>query len=264
MARRLNGQDATSLWHGNQAKSGMRTGADYLGWTGRNRTGATRRDLITHRLLAGFQLSATGTAAMPRRGRAERVVAQKARSFLRPVFLNVTRVPICIYAIDNSCTYDLHKACGLAELEQKAEPLLAEIDKTKRELALVKQLRQFEDGTMPARGAVGTIGDVKPDAPISDAAAAILKEAGRPLHISEIRERFLASGRMIPGQGTESNLLSHIVRDPRFARSPRGRTRSMLHGRGLNARNGVAGTGRQSREPAGQKGINDEGLDETV
>jgi len=50
----------------------------------------------------------------------------------------------------------------------------------------------------------------------------ILAEAGEPLHISEIRNRYIASGQTIPGRGTESNLLIYMGRDPRFVRVTKG------------------------------------------
>lgn len=64
--------------------------------------------------------------------------------------------------------------------------------------------------------------NVRPDGAVSDVVVEILREAGGPLHISDIKQRFLATGRSIPGRGTESNLLSYIVRDPRFTRVSKG------------------------------------------
>ena len=50
----------------------------------------------------------------------------------------------------------------------------------------------------------------------------ILGEAAQPLHITEIKNKYVAKGFTVPGQGTESNLLVYIVRDSRFTRVSKG------------------------------------------
>src|SRR5262245_47374859 len=87
----------------------------------------------------------------------------------------------------------------LSELDAAVRPLLAEIDKTKQQLELVKRLLRLETKASPipesaicpgeaAGGTTGMPGSVS----IGDVLAGILQASERPLHISEIRERFLA------------------------------------------------------------------------
>jgi hypothetical protein len=112
----------------------------------------------------------------------------------------------------------------LAELDARVRPLLAEVEKTRQQLQLVDRLLGLE-----SRGGGGRLVSVtSPTSPgdfngsVTEALASILLEAGHPLHISQVKERFLSLGLTIPGRGNESNLLSYIVRDPRFVRVSKG------------------------------------------
>jgi hypothetical protein len=49
-----------------------------------------------------------------------------------------------------------------------------------------------------------------------------LSSSGRPMHISDLM-RLLALGKVvIPGAGTQANLITYLRRDPRFVRASRG------------------------------------------
>lgn len=111
----------------------------------------------------------------------------------------------------------------LDELNSRVRPLLDEVEKTRHQLELVEGLLGLESGAehdlsprSERRSSTATNGTVP------DAIAGILREAAEPLHISKLRERFLATGRTIPGKGTDANLISYIVRDPRFVRVSKG------------------------------------------
>jgi hypothetical protein len=58
---------------------------------------------------------------------------------------------------------------------------------------------------------------------LEDAVAAILDEAGSPLHISAIRRRLIDNGVRIPGRGDDANVIVRLRKDPdRFTRTARG------------------------------------------
>jgi hypothetical protein len=147
----------------------------------------------------------------------------------------------------------------VAELNESVRPLLAEIEKTKQQLDLVHRLLKLEAGngapaqvsaasSDPSRGFGKTAGEGS----VPDALAVLLQEAGRPLHISQIKERFLNTGRTIPGRGTETNLISYMVRDGRFVRvakgtytfAPLGGTRRLQHRRRRRRRSRRRAAGR--------------------
>lgn len=115
----------------------------------------------------------------------------------------------------------------IGRLEDQLGPLQAELRRSQERLALLRRLVAIADGTGPAPEApepptFAGLEGVPEDAPIGDVVAAILARAGQPLHIRDIRERFLAGGRKVPGRGTDSNLLVYVVRDPRFERVSKG------------------------------------------
>ncbi len=113
----------------------------------------------------------------------------------------------------------------LQELERQATPLLAHIGQLKQQLELLDRLaRVTADGALPDPPASpsGMTAPSDKGRPPTEIIAEILRKAGEPLHISAIRERYVASGHLIPGKGTESNLLAYMVRDPRFVRVAKG------------------------------------------
>jgi hypothetical protein len=107
----------------------------------------------------------------------------------------------------------------LRELEQQLNPLQIEATKVRTQLDLVKKALTTENPPPVQQDGRGT---TVPRNAISGLLERILSEAAQPLHISEIRKRYLAAGNEIPGQGTESNLLVYMVRDPRFIRISKG------------------------------------------
>lgn len=70
----------------------------------------------------------------------------------------------------------------VAELEQKAAPILTEIERTKRELALGGQLRRLQEGDVapPFNDPHAPPINGKPDPPVADVVAHILAQAGTP------------------------------------------------------------------------------------
>lgn len=108
----------------------------------------------------------------------------------------------------------------VADLEAQIRPLSADLDRTKVQLDLVNKLIDIQSGaaatplppSVPSNG-----GD------ILEAIEKIIRDAGKPLHISEICRLFTNTGRAIPGQGTPSNLIAYITRGPsRFVRIAKG------------------------------------------
>jgi hypothetical protein len=113
----------------------------------------------------------------------------------------------------------------LAELDARVKPLLAEVEKTRQQLQLVDRLLGLESHSGTDHSAVNGTPSTRPsrlNGSVTEALVSILRQVGQPLHISELKERFLQLGLTIPGRGTESNLLSYIVRDPRFVRVSKG------------------------------------------
>jgi hypothetical protein len=112
----------------------------------------------------------------------------------------------------------------LEDLDAKVKPLLANQETTRQQLDLVRRLLSLAiSGSDPGRLLTDPRSDqVRSDAPVADTIATILEGAAQPLHISEIRKRYLALGRRIPGQGTETNLLAYMTKNPRFVRVAKG------------------------------------------
>ncbi len=116
----------------------------------------------------------------------------------------------------------------LNELGQQIAPLLAEHERLRQQIDLVQKLLRLATGTTPEESvkSVHTTSGWQTQGPGDESPAgvieAILHDAGGPLHISEICKRYLATGRMIPGQGSYSNLIAYIVRSPKFVRVSKG------------------------------------------
>jgi HB1, ASXL, restriction endonuclease HTH domain len=126
------------------------------------------------------------------------------------------------------------------ELARRATSLREQVAKIQAELAsveerhaLVTKLIEVEvAGTSEAGSTERTraLAPDEPDAPplvptpsVEDSVEQILRSAGRPLHISEIRERLLAEGMSIPGRGDEANIIVRLRRlEDRFTRTARG------------------------------------------
>ena len=106
------------------------------------------------------------------------------------------------------------------ELEIEILPLQENLSRLRVQLDFVE--RALSAGAKgPATPAEASDENVsKPN--VSDRIFEILRDAGQPLHVTEIRNRYVAKGFTVPGQGTESNLLVYIVRDSRFLRVSKG------------------------------------------
>lgn len=113
----------------------------------------------------------------------------------------------------------------LSELEEQLRPLQMEAGKIRAQLDLITKLLRVSGGdssapenTKQSHNGGRAVEGQSPAAVIAE----ILSTADRALHISEIRDRYLAMGRIIPGKGTEANLIAYIVRDQRFKRVAKG------------------------------------------
>lgn len=113
----------------------------------------------------------------------------------------------------------------LAEIEEQLRPLQGEATKLRTQLDLVTKLLRVTkaDSTiLESPQQVLAPGVTISGKTLADGVAEVLLSAGTPLHISEIRTKYLDSGRMIPGKGTYANLLAYMVRDRRFVRTAKG------------------------------------------
>ena len=114
----------------------------------------------------------------------------------------------------------------LSELDEQLAPLQTERARLGTQLELVERALSVDGGGAPAVAAADSTvvppASAGPRETVTAGVAKILAEAGTPLHISEIRNRYIASGYTIPGRGTESNLLIYMGRDPRFVRVTKG------------------------------------------
>lgn len=115
---------------------------------------------------------------------------------------------------------------SLTELQERAAPLLREIERKHREIALLDDLLRLHSGD--DRAVKGTATLVRPsrasrtNTSVVENSKRIIAEIGRPLHIAELRRVFLERGIPIPGQGRDANLISHLRRSPEIVRIKRG------------------------------------------
>lgn len=108
----------------------------------------------------------------------------------------------------------------LADLESELQPLQEQAARVRVQLDLIaKALKAGDKGSDQA---AATVAAPSARTAIPEVIQEILKEAAQPLHVSEIRNRYIAKGLTVPGQGTESNLLVYIVRNPMFTRVSKG------------------------------------------
>jgi hypothetical protein len=109
----------------------------------------------------------------------------------------------------------------IEQVEAEVAPLLEEISRLRLQLEHVNRaicaqgVGNLENGQLPAVLMPAKVG-------VAQRVFEILRDAGRPLHVSEIKTQYEGKGWRVPGQGSESNLLAYIVRDPRFARVSKG------------------------------------------
>jgi len=108
-------------------------------------------------------------------------------------------------------------------LQTERNRIDAELQRATKKLDLVRQMRSLNDGSAADTYAASTSVDVRATpSSVREMAHRILSESGRPLHISEIHQQFLARGHAIPGSGTPFNILAHLVNDKSFVRVARG------------------------------------------
>jgi hypothetical protein len=117
----------------------------------------------------------------------------------------------------------------IAELETRIDPLRLQLESARERLDLVRRLIHLHD-TPPSDEAASA--DVAPPSPtaralapsnLEEGVAAVLKEAGEPMHIREIREALVQRGVPLPGRGDEANIIVRLRRSPDdFTRTGRG------------------------------------------
>ncbi len=110
----------------------------------------------------------------------------------------------------------------IVALDAQLAPIERELGRTKQQLDLVQRLLHLEGGTGEEPVKAPVVPPILNGAPVIEVIAGILRDSAQPLHITEIRRRYLATGRTIPGQGTESNLLAYMTRSPHFERVAKG------------------------------------------
>jgi hypothetical protein len=106
------------------------------------------------------------------------------------------------------------------ELEAEILPIQEQLSRLRVQLDFVE--RALNAGNVPPQpeSQIKDVASSKPN--VSERVFEILRDAARPLHVTEIRNQYIAKGFTVPGQGTESNLLVYIVRDSRFTRVSKG------------------------------------------
>lgn len=106
------------------------------------------------------------------------------------------------------------------ELEAEILPIQELLARLRIQLDFVERALSAGTTALAPETQAAEVAPSKPN--VSDRIFEILRDAGRPLHITEIKDHYMAKGFTVPGQGNESNLLVYIVRDARFARVSKG------------------------------------------
>ena len=120
------------------------------------------------------------------------------------------------------------------ELREQMSPLVERLRVVMEQQELVAKLLRLE---VPTISKAKRPLSVPKGADVVEIVTAILEEAKEPMHISDIRLRYLDAGFSIPGAGTESNLISYITRSPAFRRVSKG-TYELSKNNPQGARNG--------------------------
>jgi hypothetical protein len=118
--------------------------------------------------------------------------------------------------------------------------LQKQIDEMQRRLARIQEEARILTKLIALRSGkalaapVNEVGHVQPGPPLNtvtvaksshnalEAVVAILEEATRPVHISDLMRLLRDKNVQIPGSGTQANLISHLRRDKRIVRPSRG------------------------------------------
>jgi HB1, ASXL, restriction endonuclease HTH domain len=114
-----------------------------------------------------------------------------------------------------------------AEAERELEKAQSSMDDAQRRLdaarerlSLLDRLLLLEGRGLPADEA--STPDGRPQ-DFLDACEAVLREAGEPLHVSELLTRLKAASVSLPGRGTDANIIVRLRRaEDRFVRTGRG------------------------------------------
>jgi hypothetical protein len=114
----------------------------------------------------------------------------------------------------------------ISALEKEIAVKVGEREEAKNEADLLRQLLRVRGGGDSAgdAGAEGAEEESRsaPMHPVVREVVRELREAGRPLHISELMDRLQGRGVRIPGRGEPANVIAHLSRDPHIVRPSRG------------------------------------------
>lgn len=138
---------------------------------------------------------------------------------------------------------DLEAALGAARgraewAAQRAKEYEHEAQASQREVELLKGVIALRRGEVPGDGFDDSRHDLRDRTAggpqelvaggeftplrVTDAAVRALEDAGKPMHITQLMLAVKEMGAVIPGSGTQANLISHLRRDPRIVRPSRG------------------------------------------
>jgi hypothetical protein len=112
------------------------------------------------------------------------------------------------------------------QISKELEPLLSRREQVRTKLELIQRLRVLEDGEAHLKGKQSP--EIAPISAtgrneIQEHTYQILRESGKPMHVSEIKARLIDRAVPIPGRGTDANIIVHLRRAPRvFERKARG------------------------------------------
>lgn len=107
---------------------------------------------------------------------------------------------------------------SLEKAQAQLAELQAQIHEERARLELLDRLVAIEGGDKGSETPPTTEGDS-----LVSACEALIRQAGRPLHISELHRELLSRGVPIPGKGAEANIIVRLQRaDGLFVRTGRG------------------------------------------
>ncbi len=128
----------------------------------------------------------------------------------------------------------------IAQIEAEISQRTKDLEKLRHEELLLDQLIAVRTGELtdavslsrasasaPLSGQVTTAvsvarGQADAGSVLRETAVRILEDHGRPVHISELMRLMRKHEVVIPGAGTQANLISHVRRDSRIVRPSRG------------------------------------------
>lgn len=116
----------------------------------------------------------------------------------------------------------------LLAINEKLKPLREQRDRlAAREQLLERLVQSFDNSTALAPAPVSTPNVIQPPPGsvgdyVVESAVALLREAGKPLHINDLHAKFVERGLFVPGAGTAANLTAHLKRGGRVVSPERG------------------------------------------